>query len=275
MSRLQIHIQVESISLPNGITLEYARQGQETGTPIIFLHGVTDSWRSFEGVLECLPDDVRAYAISQRGHGNSSRPAEGYLYEDFAGDVQSFMEALELPPAVVVGHSMGAMVARRIAAKYPAQVAGLVLMGGWATLHGHPVVEDFVEAAIPTLTDPIDEDFVREFQLSTIARDVPPYVVEKAVSESLKVPAHVWRAAFRGFMTNDCSRDSESVVAPTLIAWGDRDLYALRSDQERLLRGIQGSRLVVYEGAGHAFHWEDPARFVGDLVGFLRGWMHE
>lgn len=108
-------IRVESIALPAGITLEYARKGTETGTPVIFLHGVTDSWQSFKGVFANLPVDIAAYAISQRGHGNSSRPAVGYLYQDFARDLQSFMEALDLPPAVVVGHSMGAMVARQFA----------------------------------------------------------------------------------------------------------------------------------------------------------------
>jgi non-heme chloroperoxidase len=261
---------IESISLPASVTLHYARQGSGTGTPLVFLHGVTDSWRSFEGLLSILPAEIPAYAISQRGHGDSSRPAAGYLYQDLASDLRFFMEALDLPPAVVAGHSMGAMVAKRFAADYPDRVAGLVLMGGWASLHGHRVFEEFATAAMPTLTDPIDPAFVREFQLSTLAREVPAQVVETAVSESLKVPAYVWRAAFEGFLSNDSSADSERIAAPTLIAWGDRDLYANRSDQDALLARIGESRLVVYEGAGHAFHWEDPASFAADLVPFVR-----
>jgi non-heme chloroperoxidase len=261
---------IESVSLPASITLEYARQGYGTGTPLVFLHGVTDSWRSFEGLLAKLPADMPVYAISQRGHGNSSRPVAGYLYQDLASDLRFFMGALALPPAVVVGHSMGAMVAKRFAAEYTDQVAGLVLMGGWPTLRRHPVIEEFVASAIHTLIDPIDPAFVRDFQLGTLSRDVPAQLVETAVSESLKVPAYIWRAAFEGFLSNDSSGDSERVAAPTLIAWGERDLYASRSDQDALLAGIEGSRLVVYEGAGHAFHWEDPASFAADLVAFVR-----
>jgi non-heme chloroperoxidase len=94
-------------------------------------------------------------------------------------------------------------------------------------------------------------------------------VVENAVSESLKVPARVWRAAFEGFLTNDSSGDAGRVVSPTLIVWGDRDSYAHRSDQDALLAGIRASRLVIYAGAGHAFHWEDPASFAADLVAFV------
>jgi pimeloyl-ACP methyl ester carboxylesterase len=262
---------LESVTVSGGITLEYAAQGPTTGTPVIFLHGVTDSWRSFEGVLAKLPASMRAFAISQRGHGNSSRPAAGYLYQDMANDLRAFMDALHLPPAVVVGHSMGAMVARQFALSHSSHLTGLVLMGGFWSIRRNPLVEEFVDSAISQLADPIDPAFVKDFQLSTIAREVPSELVDTAVIESLKVPARVWRAAFEGFLTNDCSGDFRRMVAPTLIAWGDQDSYAGRFDQDALLAAIPGSRLVVYEGAGHAFHWEDPATFAADLVAFVSG----
>jgi pimeloyl-ACP methyl ester carboxylesterase len=59
-------------------------------------------------------------------------------------------------------------------------------------------------------------------------------------------------------------------IAPTLILWGDRDGLCSRGDQEALLAAIAGSRLVVYEGAGHGLHWEEPERFAADLVAFCK-----
>jgi alpha-beta hydrolase superfamily lysophospholipase len=101
--RSRLAVQVKSISLPTGVTIEYAEQGTTPcGTPVVFLHGVTDSWRSFEGVLAHLPLGLRAYALSQRGHGNSSRPEAGHLYHHMARDLRAFIDALRLPPAVVV-----------------------------------------------------------------------------------------------------------------------------------------------------------------------------
>jgi hypothetical protein len=50
--------------------------------------------------------------------------------------------------------------------------------------------------------------------------------------------------------------------------WGDRDMICSHSEQEALARAIPYARLVVYEDAGHAPHWEEPARFAGDLVDF-------
>ena len=64
---------VKSVELPGRVTLQYVERGETAGTPVIFLHGVTDSWRSFEPVLPHLPGSIRAFALSLRGHGDSSR----------------------------------------------------------------------------------------------------------------------------------------------------------------------------------------------------------
>lgn len=262
-------LQLQSIDLPAGVTLEYARQGPSVGTPVVFLHGVTDSWRSFERVLASVPEDTPAFALSQRGHGNSSRPDGGYCYQDMADDVRAFLNVLGLPSAVVVGHSMGAMVALEFASRHASMTAGLVVMAGWPTLRGNAAVREFFDSSISGLSDPVDAEFARQFQVSTLARPIAPALLETAINESLKVPARIWKAAFEGFLTNDPSEISR-ITAPTLIAWGDRDSYSLRAEQEGLLTAIPHAQLTVYEDAGHAFHWEDPVRFAFDLVSWKR-----
>src|SRR5262245_2005135 len=185
------------ITLPNRVTLQYAEQGSVSGLPMMLLHGGTDSWRSFEPVLECLPGTIRAFAITLRGHGGSSRPANGYGYGDMAEDVRAVMDALDVPAAVIVGHSLGSMVAQRLAVDHQERVAGLVLLAGFRTLHRHAGVQLFWDTAVSTLTDPIDPAFVKAFQESTISRSVAPEFLDLVVSESLRVPARVWRAIFK------------------------------------------------------------------------------
>lgn len=75
---------IKKIELPGGIQLEYAEQGNAAGTPVIFLHGYTDSWHSFETVLSYLPDNIHAFVPSQRGHGNSLKLGINYHPKDFA-----------------------------------------------------------------------------------------------------------------------------------------------------------------------------------------------
>jgi pimeloyl-ACP methyl ester carboxylesterase len=56
---------------------------------------------------------------------------------------------------------------------------------------------------------------------------------------------------------------------PTLIVWGDQDELLPREDQLRLRAALPGSRLVVYEGAGHIVHWEQPERVARDIAAFV------
>jgi pimeloyl-ACP methyl ester carboxylesterase/tetratricopeptide (TPR) repeat protein len=258
-------------TVSTGVRLEYVEQGAADGIPVIFLHGVTDSWRSFELVLRQLPPTIRAYALSQRGHGESSRPAEGYRYTDMSEDVRAFMDAVGLRKAVIVGHSMSSLVAQRFALDHQDRVSGLVLMGAFATMYNDANIAAFYASSIVPLTDPIDLGFAREWQLSTLARPIPPDYFDTVVSETLKVPSRVWRAAFEGFLkTPDFSGELSKVTVPTLVARGDRDTYASAAAQDALVRTIPGARRLTYAGAGHGFHWEDPAQFATDLMTFLR-----
>jgi non-heme chloroperoxidase len=83
-------------------------QGDPDGQPILFLHGYTDSWFSFSRLLPLLPTHYRAYAFSQRGHGDSERPDCCYEVADLVADVVAFLEAVGVERATVVGHSEGA-----------------------------------------------------------------------------------------------------------------------------------------------------------------------
>ncbi len=260
-------MRVKSITLPGSVTLPYVEQGDPSGTPVLLLHGITDSWRSFERVLPSLPASIHAFALSLRGHGDSDRPASGYRPDELAADVAAFMDVLGIGSAVIVGHSMGSAIARRFALDYPERMLGLVLVGSFATLAGNPVVPEFRQV-VEELEDPIDPAFVAEFQQSTLAQPVPPEFFDLVVQESLKVPARVWKAALEGLLGSDHPTKPGSIRAPTLIVWGDRDAYCPRSDQDALAAAIAGSRLLVYAGAGHDPHWEQPERFAADLAAF-------
>jgi len=258
---------IKTATLGNGVTLEYVEQGDRSGLPVLFLHGVTDSWRSFERVLPRVPASMHAIAVSQRGHGGSSRPDSGYGFSDFSADLEMFLDALDIRAALIVGHSMGSYVAQRFAIDHPDRTLGLVLMGSFASMRGNPLVDDLA-ASISKLSDPVDRSFIVEFQQSTLARPVSPSLLEVAVGESARVPLRIWKAMFEEFRDADFSKELANIKAPTLIAWGDRDAIVSRTDQDVLVKAIPDSRLVVYRGAGHGFHWEDPEQFTSDLVMF-------
>lgn len=260
----------KTIKLSTGVRMSYVEQGSASGTPVVLLHGITDSLHSFDLVLPHLPTSWRVFALSQRGHGDSSRPTNGYAPRDFAADVAAFLDAQKIPRAVIVGHSMGSYVAQRFAIDFPTRTQSLVLAGSFTTLRGHQGVQQFWDTTIAKLRDPIDARMVRGFQESTIHQPIPPAFLELAVNESLKVPARVWRAAFTGVMQADHRAALGKIKAPTLIVWGEKETYFLRPEQDALRAAIKGARFVAWPDAGHALHWEHPKRFADELINFIQ-----
>lgn len=192
----------------------------------------------------------------------------GYRPEDLAADAVTFMDECGLEQAVIVGTSMGSIVAERFALDYPDRVLGLVLASAaisWRT----PAVLALWDV-LATLEDPVSADFAREFQKSTLAQPVPPSFLETVVAESLKVPARVWRAAaWEAHIEVDIAGELGAIKTPTLLLRGDRDTINPRRAQEALAEAIPGSRVVVYQDAGHALHWEQPERCAADLTTFV------
>lgn len=260
---------VKSISLSTGVKLEYIEQGDPNGVPVILLHGFPDSWRSYEQVLNHLPKSFHVFAISQRGHGNSDKPAKGYFPKDFAGDVAAFIKALQLPPAVIVGHSMGATITQQFVLTYPQLVRGIVLEGAIASFNDKKDMMDYKQL-VDQLQDPMDTALAREFQQSTLANPIPENYFNVLLSESMKVKASVWKGVWEG-LTNGANFRTTiyQVKKPALIIWGDKDNFGPRADQDLFVTAIVGSQLVVYKGTGHSLHWEEPLRFANDISNFI------
>ena len=258
------------VTLPTGVRVNYVERGNPRGTPVILLHGYTDSRRSYDRILPLLPASFHVFAVTHRGHGDSGKPDAGYTPSHFAADLAAFLDAMRIESAVIVGHSMGSTVAQRFAIDHPSRTRALVLEGAFLPSPHNEAVREFFQT-VRTFTDPVDPKVVREFQQSTLTRLVPPEFFETVVSESLKVPARIWKAALEPYLTVDFSDRLKEVVVPTLLIWGDRDGFTGRAEQDALNRAIAGSRLTIYHGTGHCPHWEEPERFATDLVAFVRG----
>ncbi|MBC7903756.1 MAG: alpha/beta hydrolase [Gemmatimonadaceae bacterium] len=260
---------VKSIVLPNQVKLEYAEQGDPKGPTLILLHGYTDSWHSYETLLAELPQNIHAFAISQRGHGNSDKPLLGYHPDDFAGDIAAFIETLGLCQVVIAGHSMGAAITQSFVIKYPHHVKGLVLIASFASFSKNPAVGGLKEMVMQ-FRDPVDSAFADGFQRSTLVKPIDSVYLNKLIRESLKVPARVWKGALIGMLSADYTIALQSVKKPMTILWGDKDEFCPRADQLILKNSVKGAVLKTYPGTGHAVHWENPKTVARDIADFIK-----
>jgi pimeloyl-ACP methyl ester carboxylesterase len=257
---------VATARLATGIRVHYAAQGDPRGEVLLFLHGYADSWFSFSRLLPLLPARYLAYAVDQRGHGDSDRPTGGYEVDQLAADVVAFLGAVGASRATLVGHSGGTITARRVAQTRPERVARLVLIGAALLDEAPPSLLQAVRA----LEDPVPTEFVRAFQAGAAHVPLPETFLEGLVSEACKLPARVWVSALEGlFATNDAA-ELGRIAAPTLLLAGEQDTYFPPEDQARLTAAIPGARLMVYPDTGHAPHWERPERVAADLDAFVR-----
>lgn len=134
------------------LTHHYVQWGEQ-GPPIICAHGLTANAFFFQAIAEDLARDHRVFAYDLRGRGKSDRPEHGYSVPIHAADLSALISALELERPIILGHSLGALVALYFAAHYPTQLSKLILADGGAPLPWNRVEDQpaWLTAAISRL----------------------------------------------------------------------------------------------------------------------------
>lgn len=257
------------MTLSTGVRMHYAEQGDAAGEPFILLHGYSDSWFSFSRVLTPLAREARVYALDLRGHGKTDRPASGYHMRDLAADVVAFMDAKGIAKATIIGHSMGGFVAQQVALAVPQRVSHLVLVGS-ATTPRNIAGFGELEQAVIALTDPVPESFAREFQVSTVHTPVGAEFIDRAVAESLRLPARVWRQLMEGMKATDAAGALYWSGIPVLVLRGEKDTYITAAETDALVALVAAKSVKTYANTGHAPHWEQPVVFAQDVLAFRR-----
>ena len=151
---------------------------------------------------------IRAIVPTQRGHGDSDRPECCYRLADFAADAVALLDALGVPRATVVGHSMGSFVAQRVAIDAPGRVSRLVLIGSGTTVRTPPVLE--FHQSVSKLTDPVSRRSCATSSTAQSRGRFPPSSWSASFSESAKLPARVWRDVLAGLVAADAVNSSRT-----------------------------------------------------------------
>jgi pimeloyl-ACP methyl ester carboxylesterase len=256
----------EWATLISSRSFHYVTAGPEDAPALLFLHGFTDSWRSAELMIPRLQNHFRIFALDQRGHGESDSDFERFSIADFAHDAADFIESVIGRPVTLVGHSLGSLVAQRVAAHYQDLVSRLVLIGSADTSGGNPGIID-LKHALAELGERIPAEFIRAIQESAIAQPVASERMEILARESLRVRPAVWHKVAAA-LSDDDQVFAGRIRTPTLILWGDQDRVFDLHAQRRLQRMLKQSKLTVYPEVGHAPNWEIPETVARDIIGF-------
>jgi 3-oxoadipate enol-lactonase len=201
------------------------------------------------------------------GHGGSPSPTgRNYRIEDFVQDVVSVFDNLGIEKAIMIGLSMGGIVAQQIAIGHPQLIDGLVLTD--TTSHG---VGD--EGKADAFLAAIDASGIKNASQMLVVRSfgsaASPEIVNWAKQQVLQTPEFVARSAIQSISDSDTRPQLGQISCPTLVIVGESDVITPPHEAEILSRTISDSTLSVIPGAGHFPMLEQPAKFNAALRGFV------
>ncbi len=257
-----------NVTLPNGVRLAYVELGDPRGTPVLLLHGYTDSSRVWTILAPQLARH-RLIIPDQRGHGASDAPACCYNMHQYADDARLLLDALGVERTAVVGHSMGSMVAQVLAAEHPRRVTRIALIGSTALTAVRR--DGWMWGQIMGLREPIasNADFLRAWGPQSSPTPVDAELAHYYEPEIAATPPHVWRSVIRELLDVPLGRFAGEVSAPVLILSGGRDELFPAEHHRALVAAYPGAEARVFAELGHNLILERPHEVGPVLARFL------
>jgi len=257
-----------------------------SGPPLLLLHGIGDSSRTWDQVLPLLASKFTVIAPDLLGHGDSDKPRADYAISAYACGMRDLLGALDIDKVTLVGHSLGGGVAMQFAYQFPERCERMVLVStGGIGRSVHPMLRmaaaPGAEVVLPIATAPPVRWVVRRSAglmkrapLVSLGDDTD-YVLGRY--DGLSSPRA--RSAFlrtlragvdaRGQVITMLDRCYLAAGMPTMIVWGAKDRVIPARHAFVAYSAMPGSQLEMFEGAGHFPHHDDPARFVTVVKEFV------
>lgn len=246
----------------------------ETGAgprALLFLHGVSGGAQGAAAILPAItPDGWRGLAWDMPGYG-ASAPINPLDFDGLADAVVALLDAAGLKEAVLVGHSLGGMIALHTVARHPARVCGLVLAcctPAFGT-HSGPLQQAFLARRL----GPLDEgatmrELAVELIPTMVGPDADPELIHAQVDVMGDIPPDSYRAAMRALVSFDQRAALASIEVPTLVVAGLHDGVSQAPVVRTMADRMPQARFIALD-AGHLAPFEAPEAFAGQVQHFL------
>lgn len=249
----------------------YFEQHGESGPPLVFIHGAGASHDMWKPQAEHFSKAYNVITYDLRGHQQSEGSDDNYTCELFADDLHQLIDRLGIQEPVIIGLSLGGMVAQEYAVKYKSNLKGLVL-ADTAVASALTPSDKMLKAVYPkfmvkwTIKRMSDERYAdwsfRYFEMNDEIRNyLKSEQLKLSKEELLKVTDAIYSFNLLPL---------ESIEVPTLVILGENERKAVFPHADRIVELIKNSRKVIIPGVGHASNLENPEVFNRELEDFLR-----
>ena len=251
--------------------------GAPTRPPVLLMHGIgggREAWGDAGSATGAALAEAgfSALALDFPGYGLSA-PIDPFDLAGLARSVIALIDALGAGAAVLVGHSMGGMVAQEVAALAPGRVAGLVL-ASTSPAFGKPG-GDWQRGFLQSRFAPLDAGLgmaglAAQLVPAMVAPGTAPAVIAAAQALMAGVPEATYRSAVSALIAFDRRADLPAIRVPTLVITGEHDATAPPEVSRRMAERIPGAVCTIVPGAGHLLNLEQPQAFNAALLAHLR-----
>lgn len=265
------------VRLSNGLDMAYTDlpppAADRPTVTVVMLHGFTndaDAWADTAEELQRQLPHVRCVIPDLRGHGDSgmptdqpwsSHPIDAFTLDRQADDVAGLMTQLGLSAAVIVGHSMGSLVAVRLAHRHPSLVAELGLLATSVHTAGTPFLSDWLRNDVVAGQwraqlakrhvlwpddamgmSPLDVDSGAVEWMKTLWNFYPLTPLrstDEQAERAARIPLAVWVGANEAILNADLGRELADLDVPVLVVWGSQDSFFRKTDQELVVKVLE------------------------------------
>jgi pimeloyl-ACP methyl ester carboxylesterase len=238
------------------------------GRPVVFLHGWLGSWRYWFPTMEVVSDHFRTYSFDFWGFGDSRRRDTQISIKDYSDQVVRFLDELGIEKAILVGHSMGGMVALKAAITHPERITQVATVGA-------PIVGDSLSWLLKLTDRPLFADafarfsWLRRSLFKFFLGEMSDHAVKEVLDDSVKSTSYTLRRAVHSMMRTDLRPELHKLKVPALIVHGGRD-DIVQPNQADLFDTVESAQVVLMPGSRHFPFLDEAELFNAVLLRFLK-----
>ena len=254
----------QKITGGGGVQLHLVEAGNPNGRPLLFIHGLSQSWRAWSRqIFSDLADDYRLVAMDIRGHGLSDKPREGYGDSRlWADDVNAVIQTLGLDHPILSGWSYGPLIMLDYIRHYGEDgISGMQFVGGVTKLGS----EEAMSVLSPEFINLVPGFFSTDVEESVRALEslIRLCLYEEPAAEELYL--------MLGYNVSVPPYDlMPKLRKPVLITYGANDAVVKQSVIEQQMSSLANSQVQIMANAGHAPFWDDAPTFNQRLRAFAQ-----
>ncbi|NQX60738.1 alpha/beta fold hydrolase [Paenibacillus qinlingensis] len=255
-----------------GCSIYYTERGK--GAPLVLLMGLGADSTVWEQHVQAYEAHFRCILVDNRGAGRTGKPNGPYTTRGMAKDTLAVLDDLGIKRAHVSGISMGSGIAQHVALLSPERVLSLTLNCPWHK------VDVYTRRIFETLRNAYEVMTISDFQkLLQLFIFTPAYheahlddllAKQQGASEyEYSMPTHAFQAQCDACNTHNTKGLLGSIVAPTLITVGERDVFTPPHLSRSIAKEIPHAEVVVFKDSGHTHHWDQLERFNELTLSFM------